>query len=166
MTLSLFRSPYQISAFFKNAPLRIKLVVIYSCLFVVVLLLSTGTIYFLAKRNIENNIESELQNSTKAILNMVQTAANLSIRSHLQAIAVKNKEIVNVLYQQALSGEISVNDAKERAVQILLSQRIGDTGYIYCLSSEGVLKVHPKQELIGKNISEYPFVQQQLKKKG
>jgi len=154
-----------ISNAFRNAPLRIKLVAVYSCLFTVVLLLSTGTLYFLTKKNIERNIESELHNSTTAILNMVQTAANLSIRSHLQAIAGKNKEIVTGLYEKALAGKISESEAKNQATQILLSQRIGDTGYIYCLSSEGVLQVHPKPSLIGKNISSYPFIQQQLKKK-
>ncbi|MFH2057272.1 MAG: cache domain-containing protein [Pseudomonadota bacterium] len=119
----------------------------------------------MTKKNIESNIESELHNSTKAILNMVQTAANLSIRSHLQAIAGKNKEIVAGLYQQVLTGKITEKEAKNQATQILFSQRIGDTGYIYCLSSEGVLLVHPKPSLVGKNISNYPFIQQQLKKK-
>ncbi len=150
---------------FNDAPLRVKLVVAYSLLFTTVLLMSTATLYILTKQTIERNIESELHNSTTAILNMVQTAANISIRNHLQAIADKNKEIVTGLYQQTLKGNLSKTEAKRQAHQILQSQKIGETGYIYCLDSVGILKVHPEPTLIGKDLSGYPFIQQQLKEK-
>ncbi|MCP3943901.1 MAG: HAMP domain-containing protein [Desulfobacteraceae bacterium] len=165
MQTSFFKSISLIPDGFKNASIRIKLIVAYSCLFVVVLLLSNMTLYFLTKKTIERNIESELHNSTTAILNMVQMAANLSIKNHLRTIAIKNKEIITGLYQQTLTGKMTESEAKKRASQILLSQKIGETGYIYCLDLKGVLEVHPKPRLVGKDLSGYPFIQQQLEKK-
>ncbi len=150
---------------FKDANLRLKLVVAYSALFTVVLLLISSVLYLLTKQTIERNIDSELHNATNAILNMVETAANLSIRNHLQAITDQNKEIVTGLNQQVLTGRIDEATAKKQAAEILLSQSIGDTGYIYCLDSQGVLTVHPKPTLIGKDLSGHPFIQRQLKQK-
>ncbi len=165
MGRSIYRLIISAPAKLENAGIRSKLVVAYSLVFIIVLLLSTSVLYLLTKQTIERNIESELHNSTTAILNMVKTAANLSIRNHLQAIADKNKEIVTGLYQQVLTGRISEETAKKQAAEILLSQSIGDTGYIYCLNSQGVLMVHPQPSLIGKDLSGYPFIQRQLTKK-
>lgn len=152
-------------AFFSNASIRIKLIVSCALVFVTVLLFSTITLYYLTKQTIERHIESELNNSTKAILNMVQTAANLSIRNHLQAVADKNKEIVISLYQEALTGGLSEEAARERAARILVSQSIGDTGYVYCVDSSGRIRVHPEASLLGKDLSGYPFIQRQTRKR-
>ncbi len=56
-------------------------------------------------------------------------------------------------------------DAKRLAADILLSQSIGITGYLYCLDSRGVLKVHPKESLRDTDISSYGFVQEQIHRK-
>ncbi len=149
----------------KNATIWFKLVIAYSLLFTVVVSLCASILYYLTKQTIERNIESELNNSTTAILNMVSTAATLSIRNHLHAIANKNKEIITSLYQKVLAGRFSEAAAKKQASEILLSQSIGDTGYIYCLNSKGELMVHPQASLIGKDLSDYEFIKQQLIKK-
>ncbi len=53
--------------------------------------------------------------------------------------------------------------------QILKSKQIGKTGYIYCITSKGVLTIHPARE--GDDISEvtdfkgYPFIKEILEKK-
>ncbi len=40
----------------------------------------------------------------------------------------------------------------------LLAQRVGETGYIYAMDSDGVLQVHPASE--GSNISKYDFIKE------
>ena len=57
------------------------------------------------------------------------------------------------------------SSGKSLAADILLSQRIGITGYLYCLDSQGVLKVHPKQALRDADISSYGFIQEQIHRK-
>ena len=155
----------RISMSFANAPIRSKLALSCSLVFMAVLLVSTITLYYLTKQTIEGHIESELNNSTKSILNMVQTAANLSIRNHLRAVADKNKEIVVRVYQDVLKGNLTEAEAKKRAAEILLSQSIGDTGYIYCVNSRGIIQVHPKHALMGKDLSGYPFIRRQTQER-
>lgn len=50
----------------------------------------------------------------------------------------------------------------EQINQRILAEKVGETGYMYVMSSKGELLVHPK--LTGKNLSQYPFVQEMLKK--
>ncbi len=40
----------------------------------------------------------------------------------------------------------------------LLSQQVGETGYIYCIDSKGVLQIHPAKE--GSDISKYDFIKE------
>ncbi len=147
---------------FRDINIRSKLIFAYSVLFILILILSNSAIYFLVKQSIEKNIESELKNSTASIRNMVETAANVSIKNHLRAIAWKNKEIVGDIYGKYESGEITENQARNQATNVLLSQTIGKTGYIYCLNSNGVIQVHPERSLIGKNIANYTFAREQI----
>jgi len=43
-----------------------------------------------------------------------------------------------------------------------LSLKIGKTGYIYVLSHDGTILIHPQKALIGKNLRKYDFIQKQL----
>ncbi len=114
---------------------------------------------------IESSIESELSNSTTTILNLVESTTNAAIKNLLRAIAEKNLDIVRDFHYRYQHGELTEEAAKKQARQVLLSQTIGNTGYIYCLDSKGVIRVHPSQALIGENISRYPFVKDQMRQK-
>ncbi len=63
-------------------------------------------------------------------------------------------EIVGILF----TGVPEKNFAKLR--EALLSVKIGKTGYIYAMDSEGILRVHPTSE--GKSLAKYPFCQEML----
>ena len=114
---------------------------------------------------IETSIENELSNSTNTILNLVKSTTNSSIKNLLRAIAEKNLDIVQDFHTRYKQGELTEDAAKKQARQVLLSQTIGSTGYIYCLDSSGIIKVHPNKALIGENISRYDFVRDQMKQK-
>ncbi|MCD4677634.1 MAG: cache domain-containing protein, partial [Desulfobacula sp.] len=113
----------------------------------------------------EKNIESELQNSTSAILNNVKTAVSVSIKNHLRAVAEKNHDIIRHLYDLQATGEISLKEAKARAADIILCQQIGTTGYVCILDGTGRVIKHPKKTLEGLDISDYKFVQEMITKK-
>ncbi|NWH05187.1 cache domain-containing protein [Desulfobacter latus] len=157
----------KIRSLLKNLSIHYRLLWSYSLTFLFILSLAGLVIYSVARTTIEKNIENELKNSTQTILNMVKTAINASIRNHLRAIAENNKDIITDLYNKANNGLISSQEAKKRAKQILLSQSIGKGGYIYCINREGIIQVHPKEELVGTDLSKNNFIKiQKIKKVG
>jgi two-component system NtrC family sensor kinase len=123
------------------------------------------TIYYILKKSIETNIKSELDNSSILIRNMVETSANLSIKNHLRALSQMSKNTVDHIYNLYKQGRLTEDQAKQQASRILLSHQVGKTGYIYCLSSEGGVQVHPVSTLVGADISDYEFVKTQIARK-
>lgn len=151
--------------FFRNLSVKYKLLIGYLGAFAFFLVLGMMVVYPVMRQAIEANIESELNNTTRAILSMVSTATDVSIKNYLRAVAEKNLDIVASFYQLAQQGELSETVAKERAAAVLLSQRLGDTGYIYCLGSNGVIQVHPVAALVQTDLSEHDFIREQQRRK-
>ncbi|MCP4161974.1 MAG: diguanylate cyclase [Deltaproteobacteria bacterium] len=154
---------------FKNSiqklPIRHKFFLTFT--FTVLLALAFGSviIYSVVRETVENSIESELGNTTRQILNMVESATDISIKNNLRAVAEKNRDIVSYFYKEFEKGKFTEKEAKNRAIKVLLSQVIGKNGYIYCLNSKGTVKVHPSKKLIGQNLVGYPFIIKQIEKK-
>ncbi len=152
---------------FPNMRIRLKLLFSYSLLFFLALVVAFTTVYTILRNAITTNIEGELQNTTTAIYNLVKASAAVSTKNYLRAVAEKNHEIVRASYNEFIRGEISEQEAKNRASRLMLSQSIGQSGYLYCLDSNGIVTVHPQSQLLGSNVSEFTFVRDQvLKKKG
>lgn len=150
---------------FSDLRIRYKLLVSYATVFTLSMSLGSYIIYTFVRQTIETGIESELENSTNTILDMVRTAANVSIRNHLRAVAEKNREIAEDFYARSQAGEMSVAEAKELARHVLLSQTIGKTGYIYCINSSGQIVIHPEAALIGADLSRFDFIRDQKARK-
>ncbi|WP_457575161.1 cache domain-containing protein [Desulfomarina sp.] len=145
--------------------IRTKLFISYSSTFLLILIAAGMGVYSFVRLTIEDNIESELQQSTNILLNLVETAAEVSLKNYLRATAEKNLEITEFFYQQTLNGELTEEKAKNQVAEIFLHQHIGESGYIYAIDSDGVLQVHPQPSLVGVNISPYDFVTVQKEKK-
>lgn len=147
--------------------IRYKLLISYSIVFILSISMGSAFIYLLVRENIKKNIESELNNTTNAILNLVQTSAAVSIKNHLRAVAEKNLELVRYHYNLFRQGILTEEQARERVANLMLSQTIGESGYIYCVDSSGYVRVHPQNALLNTDVSDHAFVQDQLKlKKG
>jgi len=116
-------------------------------------------IYVYVRNNIEARIESELANTSQMIYDMVNISVTVSIKNHLRAVAEKNLEIVKSLYEKYEKGLITEAEAKNRAADMVLSQTIGSSGYLYCLDSTGLVLVHPSSALIGTNVADFEFVE-------
>ena len=151
--------------FLSSLQIRYKFLISFALIFFLSMFLCNLFIYVYVRNNIEDRIESELTNTTAMIYNMVNTSVNVSIKNHLRAVAEKNLDILTDLYQRALAGTISREEARQRATEVILSQTIGTSGYLYCLNSHGDVTVHPKSELIGTNVAEHAFVRQMMEKK-
>ncbi len=153
------------NGFFNRLSVRSKLLYGYSLTFLLTIAVGSLALFFFARQGLEKNIERELNNSTLSILNMVHIAADTSIRNHLRGVAEKNYDNVLYFYNKFSQGSLSEKEAKERAEAILLSQTIGKTGYLYCINSSGIIKVHPNKKLMGADLSKYDFIQEQKRTK-
>ncbi|MEE4240611.1 MAG: EAL domain-containing protein [Desulfopila sp.] len=144
--------------------LRIKyqLMLWFSLLFGVVLASAGWVIYSLVHGVIEKNVINQLSASTKSIQTTITTAVDVSIRNHLRAIAEKNHDILNELHRKTISKELTVEEARKQGEEILLSQTIGETGYIYALRGDGILAVHPIPGMKNRDISEEWLAARQL----
>jgi PAS domain S-box-containing protein len=149
----------------KDLSIRVKLLLYYSFVFTISLCLCSVILYISIQRTLTENIENELENTTQSILNMVRTAADVSIKNRLRAIAEKNREIARYYYGQFQSGAISEQEAKQLTAGLFLNQTIGKSGYTYCLDSSGVVLIHPEEELIDTRVAQHEFVRRQVQLK-
>lgn len=147
--------------FLKNLPVRLKLLFIISVL-VVVFLGGLAILHETIKKNEMDRIEQELQSSTRLITDMVETAADVAIRNYLRAAAQANLEIIKSIYNNYLAGNITEIEAQKEAKHHLIEQRIGKSGYIYCLDSLGKVVVHPLAGVQDTDVSDISFIREQL----
>ena len=150
---------------FADLRIRYKLLISYSAVLLLCLTIGSAVIFFFVKQLIQANIESELKNTTQTILNMVRTSASVSIKNHLRAVAEKNREIAQHYYDKALTGAISMAEAQQQTREVMLSQTIGKTGYIYCIDSHGIILIHPENQLLQVDLSEHAFITEQMERK-
>jgi PAS domain S-box-containing protein len=148
--------------FFYNLRIRYKLLLIFSTTFVLSIVAGSTIIYVLIKKTVETHIEKDLQNNNANILEIVNTAAEVSIRNHLRAVAENNRDISSYFFSQTKKGLISNAEAKDQARKVMLSQTIGKTGYIFVWDVSKAphsipLAVHPKIQ--GKDVAYVDFVQ-------
>ncbi len=149
----------------KNLSIRFKLLGGYALIFILSTLAGGIVIYYTVQSSIEASIEQELTNSTTTILNMFRTAASTSIKTHLQAVAEKNKEIIQRFYSDYERGLISEDAAKELSRKIILSQTIGKTGYVFISTTGGNNIDHPNPGVSGKNFIDHDFVKKMMRMK-
>ncbi|MCG8563491.1 MAG: cache domain-containing protein [Desulfobacterales bacterium] len=155
-------APFKLIRHFR---IRYKLLIIYAACFVLTISLAGGSIYFIMKKNVERNIEGQLNNSTSAILNNVKTAVSVSIKNRLRAMAEKNHEIIENLHRQCQAGQLSLDQAQKQAADILLCQSVGTSGYLCILDGEGRVVKHPQKALEGLDISDHQFVREMIARK-
>ena len=142
---------------FSNMRLRNKLLITYLGISLGLIVTAGFFTLQLVQTALERNMASELENSTASILNMVRTTASASIKNYLRAVAEKNLEIAFGIYGDFETGKISRDEMIASIRSILLSQRIGRTGYIYCINSQGLATVHPNAGVQGRSLAGHEF---------
>lgn len=143
--------------------IRNRLVLTFSILVLFGFIAVGAITFYLVRRNITEMAKENMDNLSSSILLTTEVAVELSIKNHLRAIAEKNNDIVGYYYGLYENGEMSEDEAKEAAGRVLLSQKIGSSGYIYTVDSSAVLQVHPVSK--GANLEKYEFIQEQIKMK-
>lgn len=151
------------SGIMKKFKLTPKLIIIYTGLFCIMMILVTSIMYFYIQSMLEEKIEMELTKENELISKIISSSVDLSIKNHLKTITDINIDYIENQYENYTNGIQSEDEAKEKIFKYLETHKIGSTGYIYLLNSKGVIVDHPYSELIDNDLSQYDFIQNQMK---
>lgn len=148
-----------------DMPIRYRILVVCLAVFIPFALITGGLVYSMMRRALEEHIESELKNTSETVRAMVETSVRLSIRNYLRAVAESNLSIVKEIYGKHLRGDFTEAEAKRRAAEVIISQKIGLSGYLYCVTSDGTAVAHPDPKVQGRNFADVWFIKEQVKRK-
>jgi len=130
-----------------------------------IILTSLGIVLYRTTENrINLMIEDELEQVTDLTFELVKSAVDNTIKSHLRATAEKSKNIVEYYYKRYKEGELSESQAYAEVKSILLDPdfgRIGKTGYLAGVDGNGILVIHPKSA--GADASSFDFMKKAVK---
>lgn len=150
---------------YRDIKLKEKLFLTYFGIFMLFFLVVSYVVFNSTTAIINKSIEKQLMDQADRIKDSVDIAADTSIRNHLRTIAETNLELCQFYYQRAQRGIITEKEAQETVKQLFSSQKIGKSGYIYVVNSQGILQHHSQSSLLGTDISNYNFVKEQIRLK-
>ncbi len=135
--------------------IKIKMFLVFGLsVFLIMLLLSLGMFLFIqAKLTI--SLDNESRNIIGAVKESMTALENIAIENYLRATTEKTKDVIAHYYSQYEQGLITKEGFKEKTSEVVLTKKIGTTGYVAGVSSKGILSIHPKAE--GVDISKTPF---------
>lgn len=146
---------------FNNLKIKQKIAAVTFVIIILITIFLT-ILYFYGQKIILKNTNSELNNTNRSIVNMVQTSTRTSVRSYLKAVAEENRFIIKNIYEDFKNGKYTEDEAINAVSQFILAEKIGKSGYVYIVNSNGVLLIHPYKELIDTDISQYEFTKKQM----
>ncbi|CAM2731899.1 cache domain-containing protein [Vibrio tubiashii] len=149
----------------RKLSIRNRLLFGYLMLFIVVINIANLANYLLMREVVKQGVEKELTSATESITNNIANTVDITIRSYLRGISEQNLQYIELCFQQYQRGQITEQEAKQKATNFLLSQSIGETGYPYVVDSSGVIRVHPKQPLLNTSLISFDFIKQQIELK-
>ncbi len=150
-----------------NPPLSLRTRISGAFLFAIIptlVLLAIG-IELLLIPWIKKSAIDELANTTRVLTKSIHAGAAVAIRNHLRAVAERNREIAQHFFTLVEKGVMTREDAISQLKSIFISQKVGTSGYLYCLDSKGNLPVHPVDEVEGTSVASFNFARQQMKLK-
>jgi diguanylate cyclase (GGDEF)-like protein/PAS domain S-box-containing protein len=146
----------------RRLSIRHHIVGLFSLATAGILVLSGVVIYSFVYDNMRRNMLEKLASSTLSIKNVVESAAHLAVRNHLQAIAQVDVDLLHSLDRQVGEGKLTRSAAMEQAAQFFVHQRICDHGYVYVISGKGVVQAHPDPAMAQADLSGFDFIRKQL----
>lgn len=148
-----------------NLRIRTKLFVTYFSVFVLILALSSFLTYSLIKKTIDTHISDHINLALDSIQGLVAATTNLEVKNQLRSIVERRVATLALHLDNARRGYVTEPAARIRALKELISEPIGTSGYLYAIDSKGIIKAHPKPELVGVDISSHDFIKKMIKLK-
>ncbi len=130
---------------------------------VIVVFLMGLTSIVILKGKVNQLVESNSQQTMGMMEQIVETEVNTAVQNYLRGVAENNREIMALYHRRAEEGEMSRREARQRVSSIFLDPqygRIGSTGYLAAVDTQGVLAIHPKSQ--GVDASGFDFMQKAI----
>lgn len=113
----------------------------------VVMMALTGVVMLVTVRsNLDELMEQNAAGTLALVGELVDSEFTGSVRSYLRGRGETARDLLAWHHQQFLRGEISEGEAYRRGAEVLLDEdfgRIGTTGYLAAVSTQGILEIHP-----------------------
>ena len=121
----------------------------------------------LAQYLISLNTYSEMEQRMKTASDSLHMAITLllkqSVQGYLRGVSDTHLELIQLLDETM--GEVG----KDKSRELMLRQRIGDSGYMVALNcsdpEQPKIDVHPNPDLVGKGLDYFPFLKDECAKK-
>ncbi len=143
--------------------LRNRIIVAFMIAILPAILLMSAIIELVIAPHARQQLCDELTQTTDLVVNSIQASASIAVRERLQYLAEKNRDYAQLLMDEVDDGLRTREEAINLIKKHFHEQKIGKTGYIYCLTSDRILPVHPFKELEGTYASEDTLAQRQFK---
>jgi len=153
--------------FIRNLSIQNKILFVF-IIMTLIISLTVITILPQIKHTIIEDNKAQMIQTTKLTAVMTKALFDNSIKNYLRGISETHLNTVEYFYNLYKSGKITKKEALSNIEKLLLSHKIGKSGYIVVVDiSKGkkniTLAVHPKAK--GANISKFQFVQNMYKEK-
>ena len=149
----------------RKSRLSYKIFAILSGVLFSIFFFSTWIFYTLVHGILAERLEDNLATTVNGVRQIIETSATLAVRSYLRSLAEQDRHLLEDLEGRVQAGELRREEAEEFGRRILLAQRIARSGYTYAINSQGRLVVHPKDTLVGADLSEQWLGQRQTNRK-
>lgn len=150
---------------FNKSRLSYKIFITLSGVLFSLFFFGTWIFYILIQNILNERLEENLQSTVTGARHIVETSATLSIHNSLRSLAEQNRNIIEDLHRQETEGLLTRQEAEQRAREILLAQRLANSGYIYVINSAGRLVIHPKKEMAGADMHDHWLAKTQVERK-
>ncbi len=139
--------------------ITVPLLAVMISVMVVFLLVNINIVHNMLKREIQSHLKDVGDNAVAMVnmnLQMLEKFENSLLETHkrkIKAIVESARAIVEHYYDLFKKGELSEEEAKEKAKEAVDALRYdGGNGYVFITDYSGVMLVHIKRDLIGKNL--------------
>lgn len=149
-------------AWFKNLKIQNKLILLSSTISLTIMLITGTVVSNFLVINAKEDMQRQMKNLSQILVTQTNSYIEAIIQNYLRGISKNSVDTINYYYKLVKAGKMSEKEAKNRVKDILLSVTIGKTGYIYCLDSEGIIRVHPNKDLLNVDLTKYDFIKKQL----
>ena len=135
--------------------IKMKMFLVFGLsVFFILLALSLG-IYASIQGRVKSSLDNDIAGTIDAVKKSTYALETIAIKNYLRAITEKDRDVITHYYAQFEKREITREELKQKATDLILNKKIGSTGYMAGVSSRGILSIHPKAE--GADISKTPF---------
>ncbi len=146
---------------FRNLRFSFKLIIGFGSIFLLVLI-ATGIInYFVFYNTLGGVWEEHLLGISDNVYKLVKSNVESQVQQKLRVKAEANKEISTHFYNLYLDDELTREEAKNQALKIIKSQKVGEKGFVFVMDGDGKIIMHPNL-YVGYDMSDYAYINEVL----